>query len=238
MDKKLLLKRLQELFDRPETREGFGSQDDCLDWVSKIAPLVKMVSGEYYAAILHHSQMLNMALTRGTLAAHFREIRSQAQMAIEELRLRIEMDESFPDEVYFPENSYLDIQKMIGRIMQQAEGCICVYDNYMDEKMAEELSSAAASEVRFITQKVKQLFIQRLTAAKQQFPSKKIEAREGGQSHDRFIILDAKDVWTMGSSYNKAGKKSTLIHKIQNAAEKKKIIDDFNQWWSAGKVIG
>lgn len=236
MDKKLILKKLEEMFSMKEVTKGFKTQDDCLNWANKVAPLL-MFNEQYHINFLECSHKLNLNIS-GLLAAQiFRIMRSQVQMAIEELKLSIEMEENILDEMYFSENSHLDIQKNLARVIRQAQKSLWVFDAYMDEKIIEELSEIPATEVKLLTNQTKGLFQQRLNALKQQFPNKKIEVKKSDKSHDRFYIIDQEQVWTLGASLNRAGQKATLLSRIKSNSEKQKIIDDFNDWWNIATLI-
>ena len=229
MDKKVLLRKLEKLFSMEEVANGFKSREDCLSWANKVAPLLKF-NEQYYINFIEYSHRLNLNLSGSGLEQAFRIMISQIEMAIEELRLKIEMEESLPDQMYFPTNSYLDIQKSLARVIRQAEISLWIYDGYMDEKLVEELTGVIASEIKLLTQEPKGLFNQRLAALKQQFPSKIIEAKCSGESHDRFYVIDKRQVWSLGASLNKAGRKATLLSKITSDTEKQKIINDFESW--------
>jgi hypothetical protein len=164
-------------------------------------------------------------------------MKSQIEMAIEELKLRIELEEGLPDEIYFPESSHLDIQKNIAKIISQSNTSLWICDGYMDEKIIEELTEVSALEIKLLTKQAKSLFKQRLAAAKQQFPRKIIEARKCDKFHDRYYIIDQDQVWALGTSYNKAGQRATLLNRIKNESEKQKIITDFGIWWTSGIKI-
>lgn len=143
--------------------------------------------------------------------------------------------ESIPDQIHFPEGKHLDIQKHVARVIRQAKKSLWIYDSYMDEKIVEELSEVPASEIRLLTQSPKALFRQRLNALKQQCPSKTIEAKSCGLSHDRYYVIDEGQVWTLGTSYNQAGSKATLLSKITVNSEEKKIIESFKDWWQGAE---
>jgi len=236
MDNRVLLRKLEEFFSMREVTHGFKSREDCLSWVNKVAPLLKF-NEQYYANFVEYSHRLNLDLSGTGLAQALRIARSQVQMAIEELKLRIEMEKSIPEQMYFPPDSYLDIQKNVAKIIRQAEVSLWIYDGYMDEKIVEELTEVVATEIKLLTNKPKTLFHQRLSALKQQFPSKLIEAKCSDKSHDRFFIIDKDQVWALGASFNMAGKKATLLSKIKNESEKQRIMQDFQSWWNSAKTI-
>lgn len=107
----------------------------------------------------------------------------------------------------------------------------------MDEKIVEELTEVQAQEIMLLSTQVKGLFIQRLSAAKQQYSSKTIEARLSSQFHDRFYVVDKDQIWTLGASLNKAGQKATLLSKIKSDEERQKVIKGFESWWASANPI-
>ncbi len=132
----------------------------------------------------------------------------------------------------------VDIQKAIGRIVQQATRALWVCDGYMDEKIVEELTVVPAAEMRLLTHTVKGLFQQRVAAFRAQFPARKLDVRSSAASHDRFYVIDEDQVWTLGASLNQAGKKATLLSKIKSQQERGKMKSDFETWWKSGKPLG
>lgn len=237
MDKKELLKRLEALFHIEELKDGFESQQEAISWSNKVAPLLKLVNAQYYVNFIQNSHKFNMNLSSVMLEPAFNVMKSQLEMAIEELKLRIDMEEEIRDQMYFSENSHLDIQKNVARIIRQAQTSLWIYDAYMSEKIVEELTEVPAAEIKLLTQTPKDLFDQRLSAAKQQFPYKKIEARISDKSHARFYIIDKDQVWNLDTSYNQAGKKATLLNKIKSETERQNIINDFEMWWQTAKPL-
>jgi hypothetical protein len=236
MDKKLLLKKLEELFSLLRGEGGFRTCDKVSNWANKVAPLLKF-NEQYYIDFIQNSYKFNLELNDSTLIPAFKIMKSQVQMAIEELKLSIEMEESLPEQMYFSENSYLDVQKNLARVIRQAQNSLWIFDAYMDEKIIEELTEVSADEIKLLTNQTKGLFQQRLEAFKKQFPKKTIEVKKSDKSHDRFYIIDQDQVWTLGTSFNQAGQKATLLSKIKEDSEKQKIITDFNDWWNIAIII-
>lgn len=236
MDKKILLQKLEKLFEMMGKFES-KSNEEIVTWANQVAPILKLINKQYYVNLIRCAHSFNLNLSIYTLEPSFNVMRSQIQMAIEELKLSIEMEDRIPEQMYFPENSYLNIQKNIARVIRQAQNSLYILDAYMDEKIVEELTEIIASEIRLLTNKRKGLFLQRLSALKKQFPTKLIEARCSDKSHDRFYIIDKDQIWTLGASLNKAGQKATLLSKIRNDSDKQKIINDFESWWNLAKKI-
>ncbi len=236
MDKKLLLSKLEDLFNIKEVKQGFPSQREAISWANKVAPLLQF-NQQYYINFMQNAHKLNLNLSSATIIPAFNIMLSQIEMAIEELKLKIEMEETIPDQMYFPEGSQLDIQKSLARVVRQAQTSLWIFDAYIDEKIIEELSEVPAVEIKVLTSAIKGLFNQRVEAFKMQFSEKSIKIRKSDKSHDRFYILDQEQIWTMGASYNKAGNKATLLSKIGINGEGERIINDFKIWWNDAKEI-
>src|SRR4030042_3939259 len=109
MNKKALLERLAILFAK--AKAGFESQDDAISWSNKTAPVLELVGSQYYHNFIIYSHKLNLPLSSYTLEPALSIMKSQVEMAIEELKLAIEIEEGLPDEMYFSPGSHLDIQK-------------------------------------------------------------------------------------------------------------------------------
>ena len=75
----------------PEVREGFPSQQACINWANKVAPLLKF-NQQYYINFLQNAHKLNLPLSSSILGPAFKVMVSQLQMAIEELKMDIEHD--------------------------------------------------------------------------------------------------------------------------------------------------
>jgi hypothetical protein len=92
MNKRQILKKLEELYNIKEVKEGFPSQQACINWANKVAPLLKF-NQQYYYNFLQNAHKINLPLSSYTLGPALKVMESQVQMAIEELRLAID-DES------------------------------------------------------------------------------------------------------------------------------------------------
>jgi hypothetical protein len=89
MNKRQILKKLEELYNIKEVKEGFPSQQACINWANKVAPLLKF-NQQYYYNFLQNAHKINLPLSSYTLGPALKVMESQVQMAIEELRLAID----------------------------------------------------------------------------------------------------------------------------------------------------
>jgi hypothetical protein len=91
MNKKKLLHKLKVLFDMKEVKNGFPSQQACIDWSNKVAPLLKF-NQQYYITFIKNAHKMNLRLSSYTLVPAFNIMVSQLQMAINELENEEEED--------------------------------------------------------------------------------------------------------------------------------------------------
>jgi len=86
MSKNATLKQLEDLFNIPEVKGGFPSQQACISWANRVAPLLKF-NPDYYQVFMHYSQIINHNISTYTAEPAFRNMVSQVEMAIQELRI-------------------------------------------------------------------------------------------------------------------------------------------------------
>lgn len=95
MSKQDTLRQLEELFDAPEITGGFPSQSACVSWANRVAPLLRF-NQQYYQTFMHYSQIINYNISVYTAEPAFRNMVSQVEMAIHELRADIANSENEP----------------------------------------------------------------------------------------------------------------------------------------------
>jgi len=134
MDKIKILEKLEALYNLDGVNKGFASQEDCIDWGNKVAPLLKF-NPQYYDNFLLNLQKMNLPLSSYTLGPALNIMVSQVQMAIEELRIELEDgadDKENSQEMYIDEtriqelleisNKNYDLSKLI-QILQEINTC-------------------------------------------------------------------------------------------------------------------
>ena len=75
------LPRLQELFAAPEVKTGFPSQQACLSWANKVAPLLRF-SDRYHSTFVQGLQIISTNVSIHTLEPAFRSMLNQIEMAM------------------------------------------------------------------------------------------------------------------------------------------------------------
>lgn len=105
---------------------------------------------------------------------------------------------------------------MIIDIIRKANRKILIIDNYIDDSVLKMLVKKNKNvEVVILTSNkcnIEKIDIQRFN---KEYPTLKIAKTE--KFHDRFIILDSKEMFHLGASIKDLGKKCFAISKVENA---------------------
>lgn len=237
MNNEELLKKLEKLYQKASTLKD---ENEVIEWASEVLPLLNLNSNKTYYIqfqIVAHEFPLNLSYDRQM--SNFRRAKSQIQMAIQELKLKTQ-EEQISSGKHFEANSQLTLQKSISKLICTAQKSFWFCDPYMDHLIVEEIGNIPATEIYLLTSNkngIANKFKTRINAAKKQFTNKDIQVKIDNSFHDRYFILDEKEVWTLGTSYNKdAGKKPTSLNKI--ISDVNKHIETFkNQWKSATSIL-
>ena len=115
----------------------------------------------------------------------------------------------------FFEGQIYDAYSLMIKIFDKALSSIIIIDNYIDKNILDILSKTN-KQVTLITNKYK---IQDYEKYKEQYNN--VTLVVNNSFHDRFIILDKKDLYHSGASFKDLGKKCFAITKI----ESKEILD-------------
>ena len=127
-------------------------------------------------------------------------------------------------------------KKIIYKIMKKAQNKLSIVDSYLDDTVFDYIESIDnLIEIRLITSNKKPIFKQLYNSLKT--TRSNIEARESHLCHDRFLIIDAVEIWHLGTSINNAGKKAFMINKVNDSDEINKLTTNFQSWWSQGIPI-
>ncbi|GAB1418893.1 RhuM family protein [Bacteroidales bacterium] len=118
-----------------------------------------------------------------------------------------------PNEGIFFDGQIFDAWQFVSQLIKGAKEDIVLIDNYVDESVLM-LLSKRNSEVKatiFSNNITKQLDTD-LKKHNQQYP--RIELKRFSKSHDRFLVIDKKDVYHIGASLKDLGKKWFAFSKI------------------------
>lgn len=118
-----------------------------------------------------------------------------------------------PNEGIFFDGQVFDAWKFVSQLVKSAADSITLIDNYIDESVLMLLSKRNPDvKATIYTSKSSQQLETDLKKHNQQYPV--IELKSFSKSHDRFLIIDKKDVYHIGASLKDLGKKWFAFSKI------------------------
>ncbi len=124
MDKRIVLEKLENLYNQEEVSKGWPSQQACIEWGNRVAPLLKF-NQQYYLNFIQNAHRLNLNLSSYSIIPALNIMKSQMQMAIEELKMENDTkrspeasSDSFIDEKRISElrrisNRVFDLSKLL-----------------------------------------------------------------------------------------------------------------------------
>lgn len=135
---------------------------------------------------------------------------------VNEIDLQIKTSLPLREGIFF-DGQIFDAWKFVSDIIKTAKTSILLIDNYVDETVLILLSKREKAVKAIIyTQKISKQF--QLDIEKHNAQYEKIEVREFSKSHDRFLIVDDRDVYHIGASLKDLGRKWFAFSKMEWAA--------------------
>ncbi|MFW3353660.1 hypothetical protein ACOTVQ_10010 [Aliarcobacter butzleri] len=117
-----------------------------------------------------------------------------------------------PKQGIFYDGEIFDAYIFINDLIKNAKDEIILIDNYIDESVFTLFSKYPNIKIKIYTQSItKQL---KLDFEKYQKQYQNIELFEFKNSHDRFLIIDKKEIYHIGASLKDLGKKWFAFSKI------------------------
>jgi hypothetical protein len=118
-----------------------------------------------------------------------------------------------PTQGVFFEGQIFDAYELMSRIIRSAKKEIILIDNYIDESVLTHLSKRNINvEAIIYTKSISRVLHLDLERHNSQYPS--ISIRELRQSHDRFLIIDRKELYHIGASLKDLGKRWFAFSKL------------------------
>lgn len=131
-----------------------------------------------------------------------------------------------PKQGIFFDGQIFDAYKFISGLIRTAEKSIFLIDNYIDETILDLFSKKKKDiKVTRLTAKTTKTTSLDIKKFNEQYPT--LEIKEFSFSHDRFLIIDNKDVYHFGASLKDLGKKWFAFSKFdKNAFELLRKLDE------------
>ena len=140
---------------------------------------------------------------------------------------KIESEYTAESEKVFFDGEYLDARVFIKELLSKATASIVVIDPYADAKALDFLSSKSdgASLLLVVSTKAK-LTQDDVNAFNLQYGG--LVVKDDDSFHDRFILIDNRDLYHLGASLNYAGKKTFAITRLNDEQLIAAIINRIN----------
>ena len=145
-------------------------------------------------------------------------------------------------EFYFSKGNAYDAKTRVFDTMKQSENSLIIIDSYagQDTEILKYIASLKerkeSLKVQVLTEKVTPIFEEQykeLMKEKGNIEVKKIK----NVLHDRYLIIDQSEIWTLGISINRIGEKDFSMTKFTDKESKSQIIKDFNEHWANAKSL-
>lgn len=122
-----------------------------------------------------------------------------------------------PTQGVFFDGQIFDAYELASRIIRSAKESVVLIDNYVDENTLTHLAKKAIGvKVLLLTKSLSRHLQLDIQKANEQYGN--FEAKMFTQSHDRFLIIDGREVYHLGASLKDLGKKWFAFSKIEAKA--------------------
>ena len=133
-------------------------------------------------------------------------------------------------------------RKILREVLRKASQTIAIQDNYVDETLFLLLEPFKQDnkglQVRILTtDKFTPSFKSDLTSFNMQYGNSEARIHKVKNCHDRFIIVDNKELYHSGHSFKNLGEKLSAINLMEDEGEKQKFFKEFETWWKKGIKI-
>jgi phage regulator Rha-like protein len=144
-----------------------------------------------------------------------KQITSEQQISV--ILNALNQDNIKPKQGIFYNGQIFDAYVFVSDLIKHANKSILLIDNYIDESVLTLLSKKQTQViVKLYTQKISKQLLLDVEKFNQQYPH--LEIKEFRDSHDRFLIIDNKDIYHIGASLKDLGKKWFAFSKFEKQA--------------------
>lgn len=131
-------------------------------------------------------------------------------------QLQSKKEQEFHQKIFFDGQIY-DAYSLIIDIIKTARNKILIIDNYINDSVLKMLAKKNKEvEVVILTSKNMELSKLDINKFNQQYPTLKLATTN--RFHDRFMVVDDKELYHIGASLKDLGKKCFAISKVENEA--------------------
>ncbi|MFY8019547.1 MAG: ORF6N domain-containing protein [Bacteroidia bacterium] len=142
----------------------------------------------------------------------------EADSKFEKIFKALEDKNQIPLKGLFFEGQIFDAYVLLTKIIQSAQSSIILIDNYMDETVLTMLNNKnKAVRVELFTSNISKEFL--LAFKKFEAQNPKTQLNKLTKSHDRFMIIDGRELYHFGASLKDLGKKWFAFSRLDDLVE-------------------
>ena len=173
---------------------------------------------------------------------HFLIDNKDIYKSLNDLNLRLSDTEDKVDKLFskfdkkeylYLENSEFDAYSDIMKILKNSKENIIIVDPYVDITLLDTIRNLK-TQITLITQRRTRLTKTEVDKYNAQYNN--LTFIKDSSFHDRYLIIDNKDIYHLGASINHAGNKVFSIHKIEEKDVKKALIKTINNILTREKI--
>ncbi len=136
---------------------------------------------------------------------------------IERIFNALQNQEYAPKQGIFYDGQVFDAHKFVSSLVRKARRSLLIIDNYVDESTLSLLSKKKKNvSVVILTKKITKALALDVEKFNAQYPP--LEIKKFTKAHDRFIIIDNKEIYHFGASLKDLGKKWFAFSKLNKEA--------------------
>jgi len=136
---------------------------------------------------------------------------------VDKVLTAIEMKQIVPKQGIFFDGQIFDAYKFVAGLVRDAKKSILLIDNYIDETVLDLFSKKKKNvKVTIYTAKITNALKLDVEKFNAQYPT--VEIKKFTKAHDRFLIIDDKNVYHFGASLKDLGKKWFAFSKMDKSA--------------------
>ncbi len=139
---------------------------------------------------------------------------AESDQKFEQVFKALESKDNIPTQGVFFNGQVFDAYELASKIIRSAKSSIVLIDNYIDESTLTHLAKKNKDvQVSLLSRVINKQLRLDVKKANEQYGH--FEAKTFSQSHDRFLIIDGKEVYHLGASLKDLGKKWFAFSKME-----------------------
>ena len=121
-------------------------------------------------------------------------------------------------------------------VLSRAKQSVAIIDKHLDHSILNYLESVNPSlTVRLLAEDLNSATKLLLGQLQTGYP--KVDLRLSSGFHDRFVVADASEVWSFGSSLKDLGKEASHVKRIDDGGERERLITLFEKYWASARPV-